>query len=106
MHGLSQATGDERFRAAAVYGLDWVFGRNELGAAMLDREVGMLYRSIRRRQPVSRAYLYGRTAASYLKPPRLRDARGTLEINRSDRPYHLGWILEAWAGREELADLP
>jgi hypothetical protein len=19
------------------------------------------------------------------------------------RPYHLGWLLEAWAGREELA---
>ena len=105
MHGLTEATRDERYRAAATYGLDWVWGRNELGAQMLDREVGMLYRSIRRREGASRAYLYGRTAASYLRPPRLKDARSMLEVNRSDRPYHLGWVLEAWAGREELADL-
>ena len=26
-----------------------------------------------------------------------------LEINPTDRPYHLGWILEAWCGREKLA---
>jgi hypothetical protein len=105
MHALSEATGDERYRAAATYGLGWVFGRNELGAQMLDREVGMLYRSIRRRDVAGRAYLYGRTAASYVKPPRLKDARSMLEVNRSDRPYHLGWILEAWAGKEELAAL-
>lgn len=105
MHALTEATGDERFRAAAVYGLDWVFGRNDLGVQMLDREVGMIYRSIRRRESVSRAYLYGRTAASYVRPPRIKDAKRTLEVNRSDRPYHLGWILEAWAGNEELADL-
>jgi hypothetical protein len=105
LHALSQATGDQRYRAAAVYGLGWVWGRNELGAQMLDREVGMVYRSIRRREVAGRAYLYGRTAASYLKPPRLKDARSMLEVNRSDRPYHLGWILEAWSGREELAVL-
>jgi hypothetical protein len=105
MHALSEATGDERYRAAAVYGLEWIWGRNDLGARMLDREVGMLYRSIRRRERTKRAYLYGRTAASYLKPPRIKDAKATLEVNRADRPYHLGWILEAWAGKEELADL-
>jgi hypothetical protein len=27
-----------------------------------------------------------------------------LEINRTTRPYHLGWMLEAWAGREMEAD--
>ena len=105
MHALTEATGDERYRAAAVYGLEWIWGRNDLGARMLDREVGMLYRSIRRRERAKRAYLYGRTAASYVRPPRLKEAKRTLEVNRSDRPYHLGWILEAWAGKEELAEL-
>ena len=28
---------------------------------------------------------------------------GPDEVERAMRPYHLGWILEAWAGREELA---
>jgi len=23
-----------------------------------------------------------------------------IEVNPTDRPYHLGWVLEAWAGRE------
>lgn len=105
MHALTEATGDERYRAAAVYGLEWIWGRNDLGVRMLDREVGMLYRSIRRRERAKRAYLYGRTAASYVRPPRLKDAKSTLEVNRADRPYHLGWILEAWAGKEELAEL-
>ncbi len=105
MHGLSEATGDERYRAAAVYGLDWVWGRNELEAQMLDGETGMLYRSIRRRERLDRAYLYGRTAVSYMRPPKLKDARKTLEVNRTGRPDHLGWILEAWAGREDLAAL-
>jgi hypothetical protein len=104
MHGLSEATGEERYRAAAVYGLEWVWGRNELGAQMLDREVGMLYRSIRRKEG-ARARLYGRTAASYLRPPRPGEGRSSLELNRADRPYHLGWILEAWAGKEELAEI-
>ena len=105
LHSLTQATGDLRYRGAAVYGLDWVFGRNELGVGMLDRETGMLYRSIRRRERLDRAYLYGRTAASYLRAPKIKDARKMLEVNRTDRPYHLGWVLEAWAGREELASL-
>lgn len=105
MHGLSEATGDERYRAAAVYGLDWIWGRNELEAQMLDRDTGMIYRSIRRRERLDRAYLFGRTAVSYVRSPKLKDARKTLEVNRTDRPYHLGWILEAWAGREDLAAL-
>ena len=105
LHGLTEATGDARYRAAAVYGLDWIWGRNELGAQMLDLDAGVLYRSIRRRERLDRAFLYGRTATSYLKPPRLKDATKTLEVNRSDRPYHLGWVLEAWAGKEDLAEL-
>ncbi len=105
LHGLTEATEDLRYRAAAVYGLDWIWGRNDLEVEMLDREAGIIYRSIRRRERVERAYLYSRTATSLVKPPKLKDARKTLEVNRTDRPYHLGWILEAWVGKEDLADL-
>jgi hypothetical protein len=26
------------------------------------------------------------------------------ELDRTDRPYHFGWVLEAWSGRENVLD--
>ena len=71
---------------------------------MFDRDAGVIYRSIRRRQGgpphppggQRRAGLHRRVRPRLAKP-------AELEVNRSMRPLHLGWILEAWAGREELA---
>ena len=45
---LSEVTGEPRYRDAAIRGLDWIFGQNDLGREMLDRDAGILYRSIRR----------------------------------------------------------
>jgi hypothetical protein len=70
---------------------------------MFDSEAGMIFRSIRRKQRFARAHQARNAAASYLHAaPRLA-APEELEVNRSMRPYHLGWLLEAWAGREHLA---
>jgi hypothetical protein len=70
---------------------------------MLDRDARIVYRSIRRRRPLDRAVLYANTLGSLLgRAPLARWQRG-LEINPTDRPYHLGWVLEAWSGREDLA---
>jgi hypothetical protein len=103
LHGASQATGEERFHDAAVRGLDWNYGGNELGVEMFDREARVIHRSIRRKQRFHRAAQARNAAAAYLRAkPRAADPDG-LEVNRTMRPYHLGWILEAWAGREELA---
>jgi hypothetical protein len=103
LHNLSQASGEGSFRTAAVRGLDWNYGKNELGAQMFDPEAGMIYRSIRRKQRFARAGQARNAAAAYAHArPRLAPAN-RLEINRTMRPYHLGWILEAWAGKEELA---
>lgn len=100
---LYQATQEDRFRAAAVGGLRWLSRDNDLFVEMLDRDHGILYRSIRRRAPLGRLVLYGATAvaAAGARVPQLRTP---LEINSTDRPYHLGWILKAWAGREDDAD--
>jgi hypothetical protein len=103
MHGLTEATGEPRYRETAVRSLDWNYGNNELGVQMFDREVGMIYRSIRRKQRLQRARQARNAAAAYLgAAPRLA-SREELEVNRTMRPDHLGWLLEAWAGREELA---
>jgi hypothetical protein len=103
MHGLSEATGEPRFREVAVRSLDWSYGRNELGVQMYDPEAQMVYRSIRRKQRLARVHQARNAAAAYLHAaPRLADPE-ELELNRTMRPYHLGWLLEAWAGREDLA---
>jgi hypothetical protein len=100
---LSESTGDPRYREAALRGFDWIWGENELGTPMLDRDARIVYRSIRRRRPLDRAVLYANTLGSLLgRAPLARWQRG-LEINPTDRPYHLGWVLEAWSGREDLA---
>jgi hypothetical protein len=97
---LSDASGEARYREAALRGLGWIWGDNELGVDMLDRDEGMLYRSIVRRPPLDRLAVYANTLGSYSGwAPLARVDRG-LRINATDRPYHLGWILEAWCGRE------
>jgi hypothetical protein len=100
---LSEASGDQRYREAALRGLDWIWGDNELGAEMLDRDEGMLYRSIVRRPPLDRVAVYANTLGSYAGWAPLARVRGPLRVNATDRPYHLGWILEAWCGREPEA---
>jgi hypothetical protein len=102
LNALTQATGDPRYRAAAARGMDWNYGQNELGAQMFDPEAGMIYRSIRRKQRFHRARQARNAAAAYLgAKPRLASP-GELEVNRTMRPYHPGWILETWCGREDL----
>ena len=99
---LFEATGDERYRAAVARGLPWVSGHNELGADMVDREAGLVYRSIRRTSPWDRGLLIANTLSSAaLRRPAATGGR-RLEINATDRPYHFGWVLEAWSGRENV----
>jgi hypothetical protein len=100
---LWEATGERTHLEAAARGVDWIHGRNDLGVPMLDADEQILCRSIRRRSPWSGIFLYGNTAASAVTGAgRAGGGAGTLEINRTDRPYHLGWVLEAWCGREDL----
>jgi len=103
MHGASEATGRPEFREAAVRGMDWNYGANELGTQMLDVEAGMIYRSIRRRRRSIRGSRAGGAAAGYLGSGAKPASPEVLEVDRRMEPAHLGWILEAWAGREELA---
>ena len=103
MHGLTEATSEPRFRDAAVQGIDWVYGANELGTMMLDPEADLIFASIRRKQRFPRAQQVRTAAAAYLHAaPRPADP-AELEVERVMHADHLGWLLEAWAGREHLA---
>lgn len=97
LHELATATGDDRYATAALRGLPWLLGGNELGVEMAPLERGMTYRSIRRARPFDRLWLYSNTAASALGRAPFGGAARKLEVNRTCRPYELGWLVEAWA---------
>lgn len=96
LHELAEATGDRRYADAAARGVPWMFGANELGADMAPFERGMTFRSIRRRRPLDRLWLYANTATSVLAGRGGASGR-LLEINLTCRPYELGWLVEAWS---------
>lgn len=99
---LSELTGDRRWLDAAIAGLAWSHGENELGVDMFDEGSGLVHRSLRRSRPWDRSVLIA-SSASALSIGRPLERIGTpIELNRTCRPYHLGWILEAWAGRQHL----
>ena len=99
---LAEVTGDQGYAEAAVEGLRWGFGNNELGLSFYEREQHFAHRSIRRAGLARHLGLFGNTAFS-LAGRSARMDPGGVEINATCRPYHLGWILEAWSGREGIA---
>jgi hypothetical protein len=101
MFELSEATGEGRYAAAAAAGLPWIAGNNELGADMVAPDEGLVYRSIRRRRPWDRIGIATNTATALAVSRSRAGQSKRTEINRTDRPYSFGWILEAWAGRED-----
>ena len=94
---------DPRFTDAVARGLAWIHGGNELGVDMVDRANGLVLRSIRRKRGHDRLWAGAKTAAS-LAGLSTRGATARLtETNPTDRPYHFGWVLEAWCGRERVS---
>ena len=101
---LVEATGRLEYLEPVVHGLTWCFGRNELGAQMVDHDGLVVDRSIRHRRPASRIRLAANSLLGRAAGVPARLDIGTVEVNPTCRPYHLGWILEAWSGREELVE--
>jgi hypothetical protein len=101
---LYEACGDARYLEAVAHGLRWIGGRNELGADMVDRQNGLVLRSIRRRRGPDRLWLGAKTAASLAGLPTGGSTARLTELNPTDRPYHFGWVLEAWCGREDVLE--
>lgn len=98
---LERATGLAATPAVAR-GVEWLFGGNELGAAMADERREVLWRSIRRRRalrsivyPLKVASLAGLGASLDLGAMLARPSM--LEVDRETRPYHLGLCLYAFS---------
>ena len=101
---LSELTGDDSYATAAVRGLAWSRGHNELAFDLIDRDARFAHRSIRRKRPWDRVVLAANVAGARFAGRPLHRSGSFLEVNRTCRPYHLGWMLEAWAGRADLAE--
>jgi hypothetical protein len=99
---LAEVSGDRRYVDAVAHGLRWIHGGNELGADMLDRTHQLVLRSIRRRRGLDRFWLAAKTGASLVGLPVRGSTARLTETNPTDRPYHFGWVLEAWCGRGQV----
>ncbi|NMB73859.1 MAG: hypothetical protein GYA21_01865 [Myxococcales bacterium] len=103
---LYRLTQDARYLEISRKSVDWIFGQNELGQNMLQDGHGFIFRSIRRRKPWDRLTLWSQSGLAIVRSklprglPRVPNipVKTPVEINRTCRPYHLGWILEAWSG--------
>jgi hypothetical protein len=95
---------EPRFTDAVAQSLSWIHSGNELDVNMVDRANGLVLRSIRRKRGHDRLWAGAKTAAS-LAGLLAQEATARLtETNPTDRPYHFGWVLEAWCGREGVLD--
>jgi hypothetical protein len=105
LFALAELTGDHSYARAAVEGFAWCFGHNELGLEFYDVANDFAHRSIKRKGWAHNANLWANAAIGGALGLRGRANMGGVEVNATCRPYHLGWILEAWSGREHLDDL-
>jgi hypothetical protein len=87
------------FTPAISKGLQWIFGNNELGRDFRDTSAHVIWRSAypkahRRHLGTVVRILTGRNNVHSSKD---------MKVKFECRPYELGWLLYAWAGRGEAA---
>ena len=91
---LSRASGRD-FSGAIFKGLSWIYGHNELSMDLRDAGHSVIWRNIH--QPKAERYLeeirmFGSVEGRVFPARRLK-------VLFECHPYHLGWILFAFAGR-------
>jgi hypothetical protein len=81
-------------------GLKWLTGCNELHSQMILPHQGIIWRDIHRRE-IGKMYRLTRGLLTTAGRERLHRLTGRnlfgYVVNKECRPYHLGWILYAWA---------
>jgi hypothetical protein len=99
-HGVTQA------RAAIERGLDWIFGRNEMGISMLAPSLQLIYRS------QARQGIQGHRMARLLRAAMTTSighpspaVTGGLRLTREMRSYEFGWLLWAFGNRTDYPAL-
>lgn len=92
LFAVGDATG-ENFSKPIFHGLEWVSGRNELNLDMRDPASQVVWRCFYQDK-------YRRYANEVLGLAGLKGPSGGLSVRYECRPYELGWLLYAFAGRD------
>lgn len=97
--------GMEQARPAIERSYRWLFGNNQLAAAMIEREPFFIHRSHRRDESLERPRRLLRSGIGLLlrRPGQFRSTGGIV-LNPECRSYQIGWILYAWSGREGFSE--
>jgi hypothetical protein len=94
---------DFDFTPHVLRGIWWVLGENELGIQMVDMHRGVIWRSIRKESKLNYKYALKIIKLVHIAGlDWLRDLANpflSFEIDMECRPYHLGWLLNAFSGR-------
>jgi hypothetical protein len=96
LFALSEATGVD-YSEPIYKGLAWIAGNNELGRDLRDASSGLIWRSIYRPTGWKK---YRDEVGEFLRPVQSAKLVDDLKILLECRPYHLGWLLYAFAGRD------
>jgi hypothetical protein len=96
LFALQEAAGGN-YNAAIHAGLRWISGKNELGYDMRDRATQLVWRSF---YHTRRAKVYAARLRALAGWQRRSEPTDDLRVVFECRPYELGWMLYAFAGRE------
>lgn len=97
---LAKITKKGRYNKNIENSLAWIYGQNMANYNMVDEKRGIVYRSIRRKKPYAKTFLYNNILTSHIKKPNYQF--NFFEVNDSCRPYHLGWILYCWSANLQV----
>ncbi len=83
----------------------WLFGNNQLQNTLIQQAPFFIYRSIKQKQFAERPMRIIKSVTNKImrKNASLINPR-YLEINKECRSYHLGWLIYAWAGRNDFTE--
>jgi len=85
-----------------LHGLSWFASVRSSGRPLIDSENGVIWRKIARREPGKLLRQIRAATTSLHSGLRLGPLDALFPPGRVDwesRPYHLGWVLDAWLGR-------
>jgi hypothetical protein len=94
------------FQPAVERSLQWIFGDNELNVSLIDENMELIWRGIRRKG-LSQYALQASRVLHYYEMPAVAQWVNSVPgvtIQYECRPYHLGWALYAFCRRSQFSD--
>jgi hypothetical protein len=89
---------------SVALGLAWIDVHPEVPHPLIDEDLGVVWRSARRREPLHAARYLG-ALATVVRPrrglPLVDRVFPPSDVDYECRPYELGWLLYAWRPRPE-----